>query len=76
MEFKSPWAKRFESSNSSLTFLKFKYSLSIRNKSDYFIKNLEMPKLEKLKLNFLLGQIFFKYNDLKLDNFKVTKKKI
>jgi len=75
MEFKSPWAKRFESSNSSLTSLKFKYSLSIRNKNDYFIKNLEMPKLEKLKLNFLLGQIFFKYNDLKLDNFKVTKKR-
>ncbi len=34
-----------------------------------------MPRLEKLKLHFLLRQIFFKYNDLKLDNFKVTKKR-
>lgn len=65
----------FESSNSNLTFLKFKYPVSIENKNDYFIKNLEMPRFEKLKLNFLLGQAFFKYDDLKLDSFKVTKKR-
>tara|TARA_Y100001936_G_scaffold250156_1_gene302236 strand:+ start:93 stop:1487 length:1395 start_codon:yes stop_codon:yes gene_type:complete len=65
----------FKSSNSNLTSLKFKYLLSIKNKNDYFIKSLEMPRLEKLKLHFLLRQIFFKYNDLKLDNFKVTKKR-
>ena len=66
----------FESSNSNLTFLKFKHLLSIKNKSDYFIKSLDIrSKLEKLKLYFSLKQMFFKYDDLKLNNFKVTKKR-
>ena len=66
---------QFESSNSNLTPLKFKYYLGIKNKSDYFIKGLELPRLEKLKLHFLLKQIFFKHDELKLNNFKVTKKR-
>jgi len=66
----------FESLNSNLTFLKFKHLLSIKNKSDYFIKSLDIrSKLEKLKFYFSLKQIFFKYDDLKLNNFKVTKKR-